>query len=231
LYLLLKLPKLASWLYGYSCFSYVPTPLTPVDRIFAVAAGTEQTWQGSDEQRITSAPTQERFIRVARGTQEIRDEETAIAQLQTLLQDAIHRQIADLTSDPVVYALWGLDSSVVAALLVQAGVKVRAYTLDFGDAGIPEYPYAEQVAQFLNIPLVKVEATPPRIREALVSTVQALDLPFGDGVTVPLFLLAQAASQETGVIFNGEGGDQLFAGWTNKPLIAAGVYNAEHPAV
>jgi asparagine synthase (glutamine-hydrolysing) len=218
-------------LYGYSCFSYVPTPLTPVDRIFAIPAGTEQTWQGSDEQRITSAPTQERLLEWREGTEEIRDEETAIAQLQTLLQDAIHRQIADLTSEPVgVLLSGGLDSSVVAALLVQAGVKVRAYTLDFGDAGIPEYPYAEQVAQFLNIPLVKVEATPRRIREALVSTVQALDLPFGDGVTVPLFLLAQAASQETGVIFNGEGGDQLFAGWTNKPLIAAGVYNAEHPA-
>ncbi|WP_442940772.1 asparagine synthase-related protein [Nostoc sp.] len=50
----------------------------------------------------------------------------------------------------------GLDSSVVAALLVQAGVKVRAYTLDFGDVGIPEHPYSEQVAQFLKIPLIKV---------------------------------------------------------------------------
>ena len=48
-------------------------------------------------------------------------------------------------------------------------------------------------------------------------------------MTVPLFLLAQAASQETKVIFNGEGGDQLFAGWTNKPLIAAGVYNTVNP--
>jgi asparagine synthase (glutamine-hydrolysing) len=26
------------------------------------------------------------------------------------------------------------------------------------------------------------------------------------------------------VVFNGEGGDQLFAGWTNKPLIAASLY-------
>lgn len=85
-------------LYGYSCFSYVPTPLTPVERIFAIPAGTEQTWQGSDEQTITSAPTQKRLLEWREGTEEIRDEETAIAQLQTLLQDAIHRQIADLTS-------------------------------------------------------------------------------------------------------------------------------------
>ncbi|MEO1561380.1 MAG: asparagine synthase C-terminal domain-containing protein, partial [Cyanobacteria bacterium J06632_19] len=158
------------------------------------------------------------------------DEETAISQLQTLLEDAIHRQTADLRNESVgIFLSGGLDSSVVAALLVKAGVKVRAYTLDFGEVGIPEYPYAEQVANFLNIPLVKVSATPDKIKQALKSTVKALDMPFGDGVTVPLYLLYQAASQENRIIFNGEGGDQLFAGWTNKPLIAAGVYQGEHP--
>lgn len=218
-------------LYGYSCFSYVPTPHTAVANIFAVPAGTEQTWQGSGETRIASKHTSQRLFEWQEGTDSIRDEVQAIALLQTLLQDAIHRQIGDLNAEPVgVFLSGGLDSSVVAALLVQAGVKVRAYTLDFGESEISEHPYAEQVAQFLNIPLVKVDATPRRIQEAIIPTAQALDLPFGDGVTVPLFLLAKAASQETQIIFNGEGGDQLFAGWTNKPLIAAGVYHAEHPA-
>lgn len=214
-------------LYGYSCFSYVPSPLTAVENIFAVPAGTEQTWQGSGEEIGKHA--QARLLEWREGT-ELSHEAEATKQLQTLLQDAIHRQISDLTSEPVgVLLSGGLDSSVIAALLVQAGVKVRAYTLDFGDSGTGEYIYAEQVAQFLNIPLMKVTATTHRIREAMIPTAQALDSPFGDGVTVPLFLLAQAASLETEVIFNGEGGDQLFAGWTNKPLIAAGVYQAEHP--
>jgi asparagine synthase (glutamine-hydrolysing) len=218
-------------LYGYSCFSYVPTPLTPVEQILAIPAGTQQIWQGCDEQQIIATAQPERLLQWQEKTAVIQEEETAIKQLQILLQDAIQRQINDLTSEPVgVFLSGGLDSSVVAALLVQAGVKVQAYTLDFGDAGIPEWFYAEQVAEFLNIPLVKVDATPRRIQKAMIPTVQALDLPFGDGVTVPLFLLAQAASQETRIIFNGEGGDQLFAGWTNKPLIAAGVYNTEHPA-
>ncbi|MFM9157095.1 MAG: asparagine synthase-related protein, partial [Dolichospermum sp.] len=121
------------------------------------------------------------------------------------------------------------DYSIVASLLVEAGVKVRAYTLDFGKFGIPEYPYAELVAEFLKIPLVKVDASPSNIKKALTPTVKALDLPFGDGVTVPLYLLNQIAAQETQVIFNGEGGDLLFAGWTNKPLIAAGIYQSEYP--
>jgi asparagine synthase (glutamine-hydrolysing) len=214
-------------LYGYTCFSYVPTPLTPVNDVFAVPVGTELIWQGNCESGKLCQPQSRSIHSWREQVEQIKDETTAVTQLQTLLKASIHQQIADLKDEPVgVFLSGGLDSSIVAALLVQAGVKVRAYTLDFGDAGIPEFPYAEQVAQFLKIPLVKVAVTPREIKNALIPAVQALDFPFGDGVTVPLYLLAQKASQETRVIFNGEGGDQLFAGWTNKPLIAAGIYQA-----
>ncbi|MEH2264583.1 asparagine synthetase B family protein [Nostoc sp.] len=217
-------------LYGYSCFSYVPTPLTPVKEVFAVTAGTELVWHDR-QSGILRSPESKNIHSWREAPKQLTDEATAITELQTLLKDSIERQIADLKDEPVgVFLSGGLDSSVVAALLVQAGVKVRAYTLDFGDVGIPEYPYAEQVAQFLKIPLIKVAVTPNSIKNALIPTVQALDLPFGDGVCVPLYLLSERASQETQVIFNGEGGDQLFAGWTNKPLIAAGVYQSENPA-
>ncbi|MDD1467844.1 asparagine synthetase B family protein, partial [Dolichospermum sp. ST_sed5] len=213
-----------SGLYGYSCFSYVPNPLTAVNEVFSVPAGTEIIWEDVDNPQFRS------IYQWCESKSQIQDENTAVSQLQVLLKNAIQTQIADLKDEPVgVFLSGGLDSSIVAALLVEAGVKVRAYTLDFGNVGIPEYPYAEQVAQFLNIPLVKVDASPGKIKKALIPTVKALDLPFGDGVTVPLYLLNQVASGETQVIFNGEGGDQLFAGWTNKPLIAAGIYQSEHP--
>ncbi|MBD2509738.1 asparagine synthase [Nostoc muscorum FACHB-395] len=220
-----------SGLYGYSCFSYVPTPLTPVKEVFAVTAGTELVWHSDSQSGKLRSPESKNIHSWREAPEQLTDEATAITELQTLLKDSVERQIADLKDEPVgVFLSGGLDSSVVAALLVQAGVKVRAYTLDFGDVGIPEYPYSEQVAQFLKIPLIKVAVTPSSIKNALIPTVQALDLPFGDGVCVPLYLLSERASQETQVIFNGEGGDQLFAGWTNKPLIAAGVYQAENPA-
>jgi asparagine synthase (glutamine-hydrolysing) len=216
-------------LYGYSCFSYVPTPLTPVENITALSAGTEQTWR-VDELGNLLSPDSHCFLDWREEPDLIDNEQAAVAQLQVLLKGAVGQQIADLPDEPVgVLLSGGLDSSIVAALLVRMGVKVRAYTLDFGNRSIAEYPYAEQVATWLNIPLVKVDATPRQIQSALIPTIKALDLPFGDGVTVPLFLLHQAASQDTRIIFNGEGGDQLFAGWTNKPLIAASIYQTEHP--
>jgi asparagine synthase (glutamine-hydrolysing) len=215
-----------SGLYGYSCFSYVPNSLTPVNQVFSVAAGTEVNFDINN----IGFPEIRKIYQWTESKEQIEDENTAVSQLQTLLKNSIEKQITDLKDEPVgVFLSGGLDSSIVATLLVEAGVKVRAYALDFGKFGISEYPYAEQVAQFLNIPLIKVDASPKNIKNAIIPTIKALNSPFGDGVTVPLYLLNQVASQETQVIFNGEGGDQLFAGWTNKPLIAAGIYQAEHP--
>jgi asparagine synthase (glutamine-hydrolysing) len=207
-------------LYGYSCFSYVPTPLTPIKGIRSIPAGVELGWELETLQPVTISQASWQ-----QSSEQITDESIAISQLQDLLQSAILRQIQDLPDEPVgVLLSGGLDSSIVAALLVQNGIKVRAYTLDFGDAGISEYPYAEQVANHLQIPLLKVPVNPKLLRKSIDSTARALDLPYGDGVTVPLYLLCQAASKDVSVIFNGEGGDQLFAGWTNKPLIAASIY-------
>ena len=205
--------------YGYNCFSYVPTPLTPIENIFALPAGTEQIFINPETHSQKRYEWRENVV-------QIQDTNEAITQLQTLLKKAIQKQIVNLSSEPVgVFLSGGLDSSTIAALLVQAGLKVRAYTLDFGKKFFPEWQYAEKVARYLDIPLVKISVTPNLIKNALLDTVKALDLPFGDGVTVPLYLLCQTAAQEVSVIFNGEGGDQLFGGWTNKPIIAAAVYN------
>jgi asparagine synthase (glutamine-hydrolysing) len=227
---LLEQPQVdAAGFYGYSCFSYVPTPCSPVQEVRAIAAGTEQTWQTQVDLSIAPATAIELGEWDDIETK-ITDESLAIQQLQQLIIAAIQRQVADLGRQPVgVLLSGGLDSSVVAALLVRSGLDVRAYTLDFGSQGVPEYPYAQQVAQHLKIPLVKVAAGPQQIAGALAETITALDLPYGDGVTVPLFLLNQAAKDDVAVIFNGEGGDQLFAGWTNKPLIAASVYQSLQP--
>lgn len=216
-------------LYGYACFSYVPTPFTPLKSIFAVPAGMTGNFQlGRD------ASLELHWSKDNEAWQESplaqRSEDPAILKLQNLLIAATQKQLADRPSEPVgVFLSGGLDSSIVAALLAREGIKVQAYTLDFGDYGISEMQHAECVANYLHIPLAKVDASPERIRQALPATAKALDMPYGDGVTVPLFLLNQAASQECALVFNGEGGDQLFGGWTNKPLIAADVYQSVHP--
>ena len=213
--------------YGYTGCSYVPTPHTPVEGIQAIPAATELMWDGTGN-RIES-PQHTTYWQWQQSSDPLVDEGEAIAQLQSLLHASVEKQLARIPQGRVgVFLSGGLDSSIVAALLVKAGVDVHAYSLDLGNDSNSELPYAQQVADALGIPLTRVPVTPRRIKRAIAPTAKALDLPFGDGVTVPLYLLNQAAAGNVRVVFNGEHGDQLFAGWTNKPLIAAGIYRATH---
>lgn len=212
-------------LYGYCCFSYVPTPDTPMKDIHAVEAGQEIIFSGNAFKK-----TEREIYTFSSADATITDEDEAISQLETQLKTALQKQISDLNDEPVGICLsGGLDSSLIAALLVKAGLKVRAYTLDFPDVILSETPYAERVAEYLDIPLIKIPVTAKEVKKVLPEMIKALDLPFGDSVTVPLYLLYQRAKTEVSVLFNGENGDQLFAGWTNKPILTATVYQSHHP--
>jgi asparagine synthase (glutamine-hydrolysing) len=209
--------------YAYGCFSYTPAPLTPVENIHAVAAGTEMIWGGAEAS--DAAPRHLTRHEWREAAAQITDEKEAARVLRRLLEESVEEQLEGTSNEPVgVLLSGGLDSSLTAALLVRAGARLRPYTLDFGKDCFSEVPYAELVARALGIPLTKIPVTPNCMRRLLDSTAVRLDGLYGDGVTVPLDLLCERAREEVSVIFNGEGGDQLFAGWTNKPLIAASLY-------
>ena len=103
-------------------------------------------------------------------------------------------------------------------------MKVRAFSLDFGDRSV-EKSQAQVVADQLQVPLQFVPVNGDDIAAILPDLVWKLDLPFGDPVTGPQYLLARTA-REAGfsAVFNGEGGDQLFGGWTSKPMVSAELY-------
>jgi asparagine synthase (glutamine-hydrolysing) len=212
--------------YAYGCYSYVPAPLTPVKNIFAVPAGSETVWSGAAPE---VQPQNHTLYEWREAVAQTIGEKEATGSLRRLLEESVASQLGRAGGEPVgVFLSGGLDSSVTAAMLVRAGARVRAYTLDFGTECFSEVSYAELVADALGIPLTKIPVTPNSVRRMLATTAARLDGLYGDGVTIPLALLCEYARTEVSVVFNGEGGDQLFAGWTNKPLIAASLY--EHLA-
>ncbi|MEZ5578087.1 MAG: asparagine synthase C-terminal domain-containing protein [Candidatus Competibacteraceae bacterium] len=67
-----------------------------------------------------------------------------------------------------------------------------------------------------------LEIRPGGFLERLREIIWRLDDPIGDPVTVPNYLLAQAASQVADVVLNGEGGDPCFGGPKNIPMLLPG---------
>jgi asparagine synthase (glutamine-hydrolysing) len=188
-------------LHGYLCFSHPPSPAT----LFAGVRRVEPPapWR-------ESAPADV-------------DEAAAARRLMELLRASTRRMLG-AEREVGVFLSGGLDSSLVAALLAEAGARVHLFTLDFGPPWDEEVEHAARVAAHLGRPLHRVPVGPREVSAALEPTARALHQPFGDPVTVPLFLLGAAARGRVGTVFNGEGGDQLFGGWATKPMIAAEAY-------
>jgi len=147
--------------------------------------------------------------------------------IEGLLHASVDRCASAYRDSPI--GLWlsgGLDSAVVGALLVRQGYRPIAFTLDFGPPWNVEVDIARRVSEHLGIRLQLVDARPERIAGVLDRVYASLPEPFGDPVVPPLQILADATARETSVAFNGEGGDQLFGGWANKPMVAAASYGS-----
>lgn len=204
--------------HGYLCFSHVPTPLTMTAGVSSLPAGHKLTVsaQGIVEDGGGAAWRERELSPLPK--------DALAGELRRLLRAAVARRLG-AERDVAVFLSGGLDSSLVAALLAEAGARVHLFTLDFGPPFDAELACARLVAAHLGRPLRVVPARPAQIKGALAPAAAALHQPFGDGVVVPLYLLGQAARAEgLATVFNGEGGDQLFGGWANKPMIAAELY-------
>lgn len=147
------------------------------------------------------------------------------AEIERLCIDAVDRRIP---ADGRVTATLsgGVDSSAVVALLARRGCKPVCFSAAFGDGQPNELGYARLVAEHCKVEHRVIDVEPEGFLDLLPRVMWNLDDPLCDCITVPNYLLAQAAAQEAPVVFNGEGGDPLFGGPKNKFLILGEWYRA-----
>lgn len=213
------LPVVASpsVIHKYLTFSFVPGEDVPIEGIRRLLPGHVAVYEKG---RLRSEPYFELRETIDR---RFEDRATAVKHIRHHFRDAVRRRLFGKEST-AVYLSGGLDSSAVALYLQREGASPRVFSLDFGSSG-GERPHAELVARHLGLDLALVPVDGGVLAECLMELVWRLDVPFGDPVTGPQYLLGRAA-REAGAscVFNGEGGDQLFGGWTAKPMLAAAVY-------
>ena len=120
----------------------------------------------------------------------------------------------------VVYLSGGIDSSVVAAELKRLTDKpIRSFAIHFGKKYPNELDFARAVAEQVGTDHEEVLMEPRDFLPRLRQMVWHLDEPIGDPITMPNFELSRRVSQESRWVFNGEGGDPLFGGPKNLPML------------
>ncbi|HTM01737.1 MAG TPA: asparagine synthase C-terminal domain-containing protein, partial [Candidatus Omnitrophota bacterium] len=130
-----------------------------------------------------------------------------------LFRDAVRRRM--ISDVPLgAFLSGGVDSSAVVAMMAaEGGPAVKTFTVGFEEAGYSEIEDARAVARHLGTDHHEETVRPDAIA-ILPDLVWHYDEPFGDSSMVPTWYVARMARRHVTVALSGDGGDELFAGYT-----------------
>ncbi len=147
------------------------------------------------------------------------DEAEVIERLEELLRQAVQRRL--MSDVPLgAFLSGGLDSSTVVALMAELSDRpVRTFTIGFEESDYSELEDARIVARHVGTDHHEMIVKPSAL-DVLPELVWHLDEPFGDSSAVPTYYVCRAARQHVTVALSGDGGDEVFAGYTRYRQIA-----------
>lgn len=196
----------------YFRYNYIPAPHTIYKNCFKQKPGTILTFSnGALLKEETYWSLQTSFQKGKDNS--IDDFDEACHRVECELTTSVHNQlIADV---PVgVFLSGGIDSSLITALACQHRANINSFSIGFEEASYNEAPFAKAVADMLGTNNHEYYLTNQEALDIITTIPQFFDEPFGDASQVPTFLISQIAKRDVTVVLSGDGGDELFFGYS-----------------
>ena len=191
----------------YLAFGYVPDPESIFEGVCKLPAGHFLLWSPGRDVHVS------RYWSPPLPDPALRDVGELVEELRRRLDVAV---VSHLESEVPLGAFLsgGTDSSTVVALMCRhASGRVKTFSIGFAEEAYDESAAARTVANQLGTEHTELTVRPD-VEQVFESIAAMFDEPFADPSAIPTFLVAQLARKSVTVALSGDGGDELFGGYT-----------------
>lgn len=191
---------------AYLTFGYVPESLCIFRSIRKLAPG--HTLQFKDGEITVS-----RYWDLPTEPFEGRKENELADELRERLREAVKVRL--ISEVPLgAFLSGGIDSSAVVGMMSSLSEEpVKTFSIGFNEDSFNELKYARVAARHFKTDHHEFIVTPDLV-ETVDEIVWHFDEPFADPSSLPTFMVAKMAREHVTVVLSGDGGDELFAGYT-----------------
>ena len=201
---------------SYLRFSYIPNPYSIYKGIFKLMPG---HWLEIDTQNIKLNKTEcfWNLKKIAENNSVQSYQESKSDLILNLEKDLIESINLRTISDVPVGAFLsgGIDSTLIVTLLKSKLSKdLKTYTIGFKDIGYNEAEDALKIANYLGTDHTELYLSPQDALNVIPDLPSIWDEPFGDSSQIPTLLVSKLSKNSLGVVLSGDGGDELFCGYT-----------------
>lgn len=191
----------------YLAFGYVPDPSSIFEGARKLPPAHYLVWRPDkalEVRRYWSPPIPDGSMR---------DEDEVVEEVRRRLDNAVRSHLE--SEVPLgAFLSGGLDSSTVVALMSRhASGRIKTFSIGFAEKEYDESVAARAVAAHFGTDHVELIVRPNI--EAIFEDIAAMfDEPFADSSAIATYLVARLARESVTVALSGDGGDELFGGYT-----------------
>lgn len=196
-------------IHNYFVFNYFPVPETIIKNVFHVHPGNFLEFDlnkfSLKELKYWRIPNTPEDLNVSEGN--------LVDELNELIQDAVRIRLRS-DVDIGAFLSGGLDSSLVCAMAAKDfNTSLETFSIGFKEKKFDESPYAKEVADLYGLKN-NVHYMQHNDVKLWSKTTYYNDQPHGDISFIPTYVLSKFASKKFKVVFTGDGGDEVFGGYT-----------------
>ena len=202
----------------YFRFGYYPSPYSAYQDIFKLSPGHCVTVKSEGPgQTALPIPYWSYLEHFDQGCvrEDLRTDDEVLDELESILNTSVGgQQLSDVPLGSFLSG--GVDSSLISAILQeQTNRPIKTFCIGFHERKFNEAPFAKKVADYLGTEHTELIVTPKDTLDIIPDLSSTYDEPFGDSSAIPTSLVCHLARKSVTVALSGDGGDELFGGYTH----------------